>query len=74
MVHFAEINLVPFPWQSSDTEDCAKKLSQILPNNIDNVGKKIYLRIYMRYCLKKLVTNKKVSGRTWHFFSLNSLF
>ena len=25
-------------WQSSDTDTCVKKLSQILANNIDNVG------------------------------------
>ena len=47
----------PFPllnvavyWQSSDTETCAKKLSQILANNIDNGGRGIGLRIYVRYC------------------------
>ena len=46
----------PFPllnvavyWQSSNTEACAKKLSQILANNIDNEGRGIGLRIYVRY-------------------------
>ena len=37
-------------WQSSDTETCVKKLSQILANNIDNGGRGISLRIYVRYC------------------------
>ena len=47
----------PFPllnvavyWQSSDTKACAKKLSQILANNIDNGRRGIGLRIYVRYC------------------------
>ena len=47
----------PFPllnvaayWQSSDTEACAKKLSQIPANNVDNGGRGIGLRIYVRYC------------------------
>ena len=49
--------LGPFPllnvaayWHSSNTEACAKKLSQILANNIDNEGRGIGLRIYVRYC------------------------
>ena len=37
-------------WQSSDTETCVKKLSQILANNIDNRERGIGLRIYVRYC------------------------
>ena len=37
-------------WKSSNYEACAKKLSQILGNNIDNVGRVIGLRIYVRYC------------------------
>ena len=37
-------------WQSSDTETCVTKLSQILANNIDNGGRGIGLRIYVRYC------------------------
>ena len=36
-------------WQSSDTETCVKKLSQILAN-IDNGGRGIGLRTYLRYC------------------------
>ena len=46
MVHVAEIDHVPFSllnvaayWQSSNAEACAKKLSQILANNIDHGGK-----------------------------------
>ena len=38
--------------QSSSTEACAKKLSQILANNIDNERRGIGLRIYVRYCPK----------------------
>ena len=38
-------------WQSSNTEACAKKLSQIIANNIDNGGREIGLRIYVRYCI-----------------------
>ena len=81
MVHFAEINQVPPPllnvavyWQSSDTKTCVKKLSEILANNIDNEGRGIGIRIYVRYCLKKLMKTKRGFGKTWHFFSLNSLF
>ena len=37
-------------WQSSNTQPCAKKLSQILVKNIDNGGRGIDLRIYTRYC------------------------
>ena len=44
IVHFAEINQAAHPpllnvavyWQSSNTEACVKKLSQILANNIEN--------------------------------------
>ena len=57
MVHFAEKKSDPFPflnvaayWRSSNTEAYAKKLSQILANNIDNGGRGISLRIYVRYC------------------------
>ena len=39
--------------QSSNTEACAKNLSQILTNNIDNRERGIGLRIYVRYYLKK---------------------
>ena len=38
-------------WQSSDTEACANKLSQILANNIDHGEREI--KIYVRYFLKK---------------------
>ena len=59
--------------QSSKTEACAKKLFQIHPNNIDSGGTGTGFRIYVRYCLKKLMKNKRGFGKTWHFFSLNSL-
>ena len=47
----------PFPllnvagyWKSSSTKACAKKLCQILSNNINNREGKIGLRIYVRCC------------------------
>ena len=59
MVYFAEIKL-PSPllnvaahWKSSNTEACAKNLSQILASNTDNGEQEIGLRIFVRYCLKK---------------------
>lgn len=61
MIHFAEVSLVHAPillnasacWESSNTEACAKKLPQILANNIENGGTGIDPRIYVKYCLKK---------------------
>ena len=60
MIHFAETNQAPSPllnvaayWKSNNFEPCAKKLSQILANNIDNGEMGIGLKIYVRYCLKK---------------------
>ena len=57
MINFAEINQSPFSllnvvafWQASDTKACAKKLSQILANNIDHGGRGISLTIYVGYC------------------------
>ena len=35
-------------WKSSNAKACAKKLSQILANNIDNGWREIRLRIYVR--------------------------
>ena len=62
MVHFAEINHTPpslfnvgVHWQSSNSEACAKKLSQILENNVDNVGRGIGLIIYMKYCSYQII-------------------
>ena len=49
---FSLLNVAVY-WQSSDTEACIKKLSQILANIIDNGGRGIGHRIYMTYCLKK---------------------
>ena len=43
------LNVAAF-WKSSNTETCAKKLPQILANNIDNGERRIGLRIYVRYC------------------------
>ena len=58
MFHLIEINQAPAPllnvavyWQSSNTEACTIKFSQILANNIDKGGKGIGPRIYVRYCI-----------------------
>ena len=42
-----QLNVAAY-WQSSNTEACAKKLSQILANNIDKEGRGIGIRIYVR--------------------------
>ena len=62
MVYFGEISQAPFPllnvathWKSSNIEACAKKLSQILANNIDNGGRGVSLRIDVRF-YRKVVT------------------
>ena len=63
MVHFSEINQAPPPysfavyWQSSNTEACAKKLSQTLANNIDNGGEGNWSQNICEVLSKKL--NKK---------------
>ena len=44
---FPLLNIAAY-WQSSSTKACAEKLSQILANNIDNKGKGIGLKIYVR--------------------------
>ena len=69
MVHFAEINQAPSPllkvavyWQSCDTETCAKKPSQILSNNINNGGRGVGLRIYVRYCRLRLDPEQVSAG------------
>ena len=46
---FTLLNVAAY-WKSSNSQACAKKLSQILANNIDNGGRGISLRIYVRYC------------------------
>ena len=63
----------PFPllnvaayWHSSNTEACAKKLPQIVANNIDNRGMGIGLRIYVRCC--------RSYGISGQLFGLNSSF
>ena len=62
MLHFAETNQAPPSLlnvatycKSSNSKAFAKKLSQILVNNIDNGGKEIGLRIYVKYCSYSLV-------------------
>ena len=45
-------------WQSNNTEACAKKLYQILANNIDNCGRGIGLRIYVKYCRRQELWSK----------------
>ena len=52
-------------WMSSNTEACAKKLSQILANNTDNGGKEITLRIYVRYCRFLGEAAKGVHNKLW---------
>ena len=51
-------------WQSSNTETCAKKLFQILVNNVDHRRRGIGLRIYVRHCLKNSMKIKKEFGKT----------
>ena len=56
MVYFAEINQASCSYSMFQhtgrvaTTNKLLKLSQILANNIDNVGRVIGLRIYVRYC------------------------
>ena len=57
MVHFSEKKTdsstllnVAGCWKKSNAKACNNKLSQILANNIDNGGKGVGLRIYVRYC------------------------
>ena len=38
-------------WKSNNTKACAKKLFQILANDIDNEGRGIFLKIYVKYCM-----------------------
>ena len=55
-------------WQSSNTKACAKKLSQLLTNNIDDWGRRVGLRIYVRYCRKKKLKKAKFwkhYGKMW---------
>ena len=59
------LNLAAYE-KSSNIKACAKELSQTLANNSDNGVRGIDLRIYVRYCLKKLMKSKRVFGKTWH--------
>ena len=56
--------------QTFNTEACAKELCQILAKNIDNGGRGIGLRIFVRYYLKKQMKSKKRLGKTLHFFQV----
>ena len=68
---FLLINVAAY-WQSSNTEVCDKKLSQILANNIDNGGRRIGLRIYVRHCrFKKSVTRSAFGELQLTQISLN---
>ena len=56
-------------WQSSNAKACAKKVSQILVNNMDNGGREIGLRIYVRYCRLGLLYKLKsmdISGELYN--------
>ena len=68
MVHFTETNQTPPPY--SMLQDVNKILSQILPNDIDNGVRGIGLRIYVRFCLKKQIKNKRRLEKTGHYFLL----
>ena len=37
-------------WKSRNTKACAKKLPQMLANNIDHGGRGVSLKIYVKYC------------------------
>ena len=50
---FPLLNVAAY-WKSSNSEACAKKLSPILANDIDNGGRGIGLRIYVRYCRSRI--------------------
>ena len=70
---FPLLNLAGY-WQSSNTEACAKKRSQILAlQAILMIGQGIGLIIYVRYCITELMKNKRGFGKAF-FCSLNSLF
>ena len=63
--YLTEISQVQLPTQCCSilkeyqTKTCAKKLFQILANDIDNVERRDELRVYMRYCLKKEMKNNE---------------
>ena len=65
----------PFPqlsvaayWQSSNTEACAKKLSQILANNIENRGRGLVSEFIWGIVWKNKWKIKKGFGKTSHLF------
>ena len=45
---FLLLNVTAY-WQSSNSEACAKKLPQIVANNVDNGGRGIGLKVYVRF-------------------------
>ena len=61
-----KLNLAAY-WKSVNSEACAKKLSQVFANNIDDDDRGFGLRIFVRYYLKKEMKNKRDFGETWHF-------
>ena len=75
MVHFTEKNETPTPWsmlqdvkrEAQLLTACNTKLSQILANDIDNGVKGVGLRVYVTYCLKKLMKNNREFAKILHF-------
>ena len=63
-------------WQSSNTKACAKKLSQILANNINYWGSGIGVRIYQRYFSLNIVSvgGKIIKTCAFMFFSFFEVF
>ena len=57
-------------WKTSNTEACAKKLSQILVGNIDNRGRVVGVRICVRYCLEKKMKNETGGWKSQTFLLL----
>ena len=65
------LRIVATYWKSSKTKAWVKRISQILSNNSDNVGRGgVNLRIYVNYCLRKQVKNKRGLEKRDIFFFL----
>ena len=83
MVHFAEINQRPSPYsmlQHIDRVAIPKLVPRncpryLLANNIDNEGRRIGLRIHVRYCRFRVSSFRVVIGNYVAFvkFSINKL-
>ena len=56
-------------WKNSSIKVRVKKLFRMLASNTDNGARKVSLRIYVRYCLKKPEKSKGV-WKSWALFSL----